>query len=77
MNVARFAAPLVRAALACWPPERRYRRRMHAEVDDWTIDRFWRRATTVTRVEAKLIDAANNNRRAAMRAALSRQPAQR
>jgi hypothetical protein len=66
-----------RAALACWPPERAYRRRMRVEVDEWAADRFWRRAGTVTRVEAKLIEAANNNRRAAMRAALSRQPAQR
>jgi hypothetical protein len=63
---------LVRAALACWPPERRYRRRMHTEVDDWTTDRFWRRATTATRAEAKTIAADNANRRAALRAALGR-----
>ena len=68
---------VLRAALACWPPERRYRRRMRTEVDEWAADRFWRRATTVTRVEARLVAAANANRRAAMRAALGRQPAQR
>jgi hypothetical protein len=65
---------LLRAALACWPPERRYRRRMRAVVDDWAVDRFWRRAATVTRVEARLVAAANANRRAAMRAALGRVP---
>jgi hypothetical protein len=50
---------------------------MRVEVDEWTADRFWRRAGTVTRVEARLVAAANANRRAAMRAALSRQSAQR
>jgi len=64
--------PLVRAALACWPPERAYRRRMRAEVDAWTTTRFWRRAATVTRVDAKTVAAANANRRAALRAALGR-----
>jgi hypothetical protein len=70
---------LLRAALACWPPERRYRRRMRTVVDDWATDRFWRRATTVTRADAKLIAADNANRRAAQRAALGRgeQPADR
>jgi hypothetical protein len=63
---------LVRAALACWPPERAYRRRMRAEVDEWKADRFWRRAATVTRIDAKTVAAANANRRAALRAALGR-----
>lgn len=68
----RVSRSLVRAALACWPPERRHRRRIRAEVDEWTTARFWRRATTVTRVDAKLVAAANANRRAALRAALGR-----
>jgi hypothetical protein len=68
----RVSRWLVRAALACWPPERAYRRRMRAEVDAWTTTRFWRRAATVTRVDAKTVAAANANRRAALRAALGR-----
>jgi hypothetical protein len=68
----RVSRWLVRAALACWPPERAYRRRMRAEVDEWTTTRFWRRAATVDRAVTKTIAADKANRRAAMRAALGR-----
>jgi hypothetical protein len=50
---------------------------MRTVVDDWKTDRFLRVAATVTRTDAKLVDHGNAIRRAAMRAALGRQPAQR
>jgi hypothetical protein len=47
---------------------------MRAEIEDWTADRFWRRAKTPTKIDQRLNEAANSNRRAATRAALRRKP---
>jgi hypothetical protein len=64
--------PLVRAALACWPPERAYRRRMRAAIDEWAEDQFLRRVRNVSHAAVKAVEAAKYNRRAATRAALGR-----
>jgi hypothetical protein len=70
----RATGSFVRAALFCWPLEWRHRRRVRADVEDWLTSRFWRRARTTTKIDSKLVEAANSNRRAATRAALRRRP---
>jgi len=68
----RVSRRLIRAALACWPPERAYRRRMRVAIDEWAEDQFLRRVRNVSYAAVKAVEAAKYNRRAAMRAALGR-----